>query len=508
MTAVVLVYIQVGRFDFVSYDDPEYVSANPVVQGGLTLAAIKYAFTAVVVGHWAPVTMLSHIVASQLFGLDSGMHHLVSLLIHLGATVLLFAAFRRATGSRDASAFVAMIFALHPLHVESVAWIAERKDVLSAFFWFLALYAYVRYCEKPNIRNYLLVVTAFVVGLLSKSMLVTFPFTLLLLDYWPLRRARSLKVVWEKLPLVALSMVMAVVTWSVQTSQSSSEAPPALSLGQRIASGVVLDAAYIVRMFWPAKLSVMYPFPGSSPVWQLAAATTLLLAITVAAIYWSRTRPYVAVGWFWYLGTLVPVNGMFVQVIGHGSDRYTYIPMVGLTVILAWGAADVLKKQPRLRPYVAGAFAISALACVALSSVQTGYWMNSETLFQHAVEVNPDNAIAEYNLASCLMRAGRPSEAIEHFRHALRVKPNYAEAHNNLGIQLASLVGHDGEALEQFETAVRLRPDLAGAQFNLGVALSHVAGRLPEAISHLETSERLQPNPRTEVLLQRLRSAQ
>jgi hypothetical protein len=489
IVATVLVYIQVGRFDFVSYDDPQYVSDNAMVQGGLSLAAIKYAFTAVVVGHWAPLTMLSHIVTSQLFGMDSGMHHLVSLLIHLLATSLLFASLWRATGARYPSAFVAMIFALHPLHVESVAWIAERKDVLSAFFWFLALYAYVRYCERPTLRSYLLTVGAFALGLMSKSMLVTFPFTLLLLDFWPFRRVRSWRVVWEKIPLLLLSTAVSVLTWSIQTAQSSSDAPPAITFAQRLANGIVLDAAYIGRMFWPAGLAVVYPFRESFPAWQTILSAVLIVGITGLAIYTWRTHPYIAVGWFWYLGTLVPVNGMLVQVVGHGADRYTYIPMVGLSIMLAWGAADLIRRWPWSRRYVGWAFALSFFACIALATGQTEYWQNSGTLFQHAVDVNPDNAIAQYNLASYMMRTGQSSEAIEHFNQALRMKPDYAEAHNNLGIQLASLPGRGDEALAHFEAAVRLRPDLAGAQFNLGVALSKVGGRTAEAISHLEASE-------------------
>ena len=249
----------------------------------------------------------------------------------------------------------------------------------------------------------------------------------------------------------------------------------------------------------------MVPLRESFATWQVAAAFVLIVGISALAIYTWRSHPYIAVGWFWYLGTLIPVNGVLVQVVGHAADRYTYIPMVGLSVIVAWGAVDVLTRWPGSQRYVAGAFAFSCVLCIVTASVQTSYWENSGTLFQRAVDVRQDNAIAQYNLGSYLMRMRRPNEAIVHFNEALRVKPDYAEAHNNLGIQLANLPGHQEEALAQFETAVQERPDLAGAQFNLGAALSQIAGRMPEAIAHLEASERLQPNPKTEEMLRRLR---
>ncbi len=500
-------YTQVSHFDFVSYDDPEYVSDNAQVQAGLTPASIRWAFTSATVSHWAPVTMLSHILTYQLFGADSGMHHLVSALLHALAALLLLASLQRATGARWPSVFVALVFALHPLHVESAAWIAERKDVLSAFFWFLALYAYVRHAERPSLRGYLLVMAPFCLGLMSKSMMVTFPFALLLFDLWPLRRLQFPRILWEKLPMIALSAALSALTFSVQSAQSASEAMVRIPLALRIQESSILYVAYIGRALWPAGLAVIYPTPQPPAAWQVAAAVVVLASISTLAIYTWRSRPYIAVGWFWYLGTLFPVVGLLVQVLSQGADRYTYIPMVGLTMTFAWGAADVLKQWPQTKPAIITAFAAVCLVCLALSYAQIGYWHDSGTLFQHAVDVTDDNFVAQYNLGNYLMRTRHAPEAIVHLTEALRLKPDYAEAHNNLGIQLASLPGRNADALSQFETAVRLRPDLAGAQFNLGVALAHVPGKTAEAVIHLEAAQRIQPNARIPEIIHRLQTA-
>lgn len=316
-----------------------------------------------------------------------------------------------------------------------------------------------------------------------------------------------MKLLWEKLPLVALSIAVSALTFSVQTVQSSSEAAPPIPFAMRLGNGIVVYAVYIGRMLWPAGLAVMYPLQVSFAAWQVAAAFVLIVGMSALAIYTWRTHPYIAVGWFWYLGTLMPVNGILVQVLGTGADRYSYIPMVGLSVIVAWGAADILARWPRTKNYIASAFAVSFGACMALSSTQAGYWENSGTLFQHAVDVTADNAMAQYNLGFYLMQARRPSEAIAHFDEALRIKPDYAEAHNNLGILLVNTPGRMEDGLAQLEAAVRLRPDLAGAQFNLGAALSQIPGRTSEAIAHLEASQSIQPNPKTQQLLDRLRAS-
>jgi tetratricopeptide (TPR) repeat protein len=512
MVAIFAVYAQVSHFDFTDYDDPAYVWANAHVKAGVTLDNIKWSFTAFEVGNWAPVTLLSHMLDCQLFGMESGMHHLVNVLFHMLTTLLLFAVLRRATGARAPSAFVAFMFAMHPLHVESVAWVSERKDVLSAFFFFLALYAYVRYTEAPGLRRYLMVAAPFCLGLMSKAMLVTFPFALLLFDVWPLRRAQFPKILWEKLPLMALSGGASVVTYFAQQSAGAFSVVP---FGLRMEVALTSYVIYIGQMFWPTRLAAIYSYPDAVPAWQPVCAMAVLLGISAVAIYTWRTRPYIATGWFWYLGTLVPVIGL-MQVGGQSrADRYTYIPMVGLLWILGWGAADVIKNWPRAKPVIAAAAVVSCAACMALSWRQAGYWQNGVTLFRHAVDVTGDNYWARYNLgdalyvqANSLMNSGHGSEAIDRFEEALRARPNYAEADNNLGILLAKTPGRTAEAIAHFEAALRLDPKLVEAHRNLGMLLSSVPGRVSDAIAHLEAAERLQPDPALQQMIDGLRGKQ
>ena len=488
--ATLAVYWQAASFDFVNYDDPVYVYQNSHVQAGLTLASVKWAFTSVVDGNWIPVTLLSHILDAQWFGMRSGMHHMVNVWLHGLSAVLLYLSLRRATGARYLGAFVAGIFALHPLHVGSVAWVAERKDVLSTVFWFLALYAYVRYTERPSAGRYLAVAVPFCLGLLSKPMLVTFPFTLWLLDLWPLRRPQWPRTIVEKLPLIALSAGASVVTYLVQGSAGFVAAIP---LGTRIENVFVSYLTYIGQMFWPARLAVYYPYPPSIEAWQAVAAFAVLLAISVLTIRAWRTRPYLAVGWLWYLGTLVPVIGL-VQVGSQAhADRYMYIPMVGLSIMLAWGAADVAAKWPRTKPVLAAAAAVSCAACLALAWRETAYWRNSEALFERALEVTQNNSVAENNLGLHLMTVGRNPDAIPHFEAALQINPNYTDAHNNLGFVLSQIPERIPEAVKQYEAALRLQPDSAEAHNGLGAALVR-RGDCAAAIPHFEAALRLKPD--------------
>ncbi len=532
------VYAQVAGCDFVDYDDNLYVYQNPHVQEGLTPASVRWALTAVVSNNWMPVTLLSHVLDGELFGMRSGLHHLENVLFHALAAGLLYAALHRATGARGASAFVAFAFALHPLHVGSVAWVSERKDVLSAFFWFLALYAYVRYAEQPGAGRYLLVAAAFCLGLLSKPMLVTFPFTLLLLDFWPLRRTQWPKLVLEKAPLPALSAGASAVTYFVQASTGAMmRVPPAA----RLANVFISYAMYIRQMFWPTRLAFFYPYPHTIPAWKAGVAAAALLVVTALAMLTWRARPYFAVGWFWYLGTLVPVIGLVQVGMQAHADRYMYIPMAGLLVILAWGAADVVGKWPRTKPAIAAAAVLCCTVCAVGAWKEAGYWQNSETLFERAIAVTQDNWVAEYNLGHYLLGAGRGAEAVPHFQAALRFKPDYAAAHNNLGAALlrqqgcaaaiphfeaavraqpdfadASYnlggclmsIGNYADAVPYFEAAVHARSGYAEAHYNLGVTLSKIPGREKEAIAHLEAAERIRPDAGTEGLLDRLRGTQ
>jgi protein O-mannosyl-transferase len=485
------VYAQVRSFDFVNYDDDQYVYQNAHVQAGLTSESVKWALTAVVVGNWMPVTLLSHLLDVQLFGMQSGMQHSVNVLFHALSAVLLFLALRRATGARALSAFVAFVFGLHPLHVGSVAWIAERKDVLSTFFWFLALYEYVRYTERRSLVRYLAVAAPFCLGLMSKPMLVTFPFTLLLFDVWPLRRTQWPGAIWEKLPLIALSIGAASVTYFLQRTAGIVLAIP---LGMRIGNALLSYVTYIGQMFWPLRLSVFYPYPSAIPVWEAVAALAVILAVSVLAMRAWRTRPYLAVGWLWYLGTLAPVIGLLQAGRQAHADRYMYIPMVGLLIMLAWGAADVFGKWPRTKAVAAVAGVAYCAACMALAWRETAYWQNSETLYEHAIDSTGSNDLAENNLGLYRMTMQRYAEAIPHFEAALRISPDNALAHFNLGVCLSNIAGRTAEAIPQFEAALRISPNNAVGHFDLGVTLSNTPGRTADAIQQYEAALRLNPD--------------
>jgi hypothetical protein len=470
----------------------------------LTAGSIKWSMTAVVAGNWMPVTLLTHLADVQFFGLDAGPHHMVNVLLHALAAVLLFATLKRATRARWPSALVAALFAIHPLHVESVAWVAERKDVLSACFAFLTLYAYVRYCERPDWQRYLLVVAAFGLGLMSKPMLVSLPLVLLLLDVWPLQRAQFPRMVWEKLPLLALATADSVVTYM---AQGSSGAVQVIPLAFRLRNAVVSYIVYAGQVFWPTRLAVFYPYHAVA-VWEAVLAGAMLLGVSAVVAHRWRRQPYLATGWFWFLGTLVPVIGI-VQVGSQArADRYTYIPMIGLSIMLAWGAADVVAKWPSLKNTIAVAAAVFCIACMVLTAEQTATWRNSGTVFQHAVDVTENNYVAQNGLAIYLAQTGHGAEAIPHFEEVLRSIPDDAKVHNSLGILFANMPDRQKEAITHFEAAVRNHPDYMEAQYNLGLALSQVPGRSGEAITHLEAAQRIQPSAAVAQAIERLRSGQ
>ena len=501
--AILVVYAQVRHFDFIVLDDPVSVSKNVQVQAGLTPGSVKWALTAVISSNWMPVTLLSYMLDVQFFGVDPGMIHLVNMLFHMLAAVMLFLTLNRATRARAPSAFVAFLFALHPLHVESVAWIAERKDVLCAFFWFLALYAYVRYTERPSFRSYLLVIDLFGLAVLSKPMAVTFPFTLLLFDVWPLRRSPFPKLVWEKVPLFALSAAASAVTYFVQKGSGAVQSFP---FALRLENSLVSYLVYIGQMFWPDRLAVIYPYPYSIPAWQVVAALAVILGVSALAIVCWRTRPYLAMGWFWYLGTLVPVIGVLQVGVQSHADRYTYIPMVGLSILLAWGATDILEQWPGMKPAIVTAAAAYCAICMGLTWTQAEYWQNSGTLFEHTIAVTGENWAAQGDLAAYLMESGRNAESIAHFEEAVRIKPDWVEAQNNLGGQLTNVPGRIAEAVSHLETAVRLRPDLVEAHYNLAIALSKIPGKRSEVIAQFEAMQRLHPDPGIAKLIESLRA--
>ncbi len=495
--SIITIYAQVFRFDFIHLDDSTYVSGNVHVQQGLTPASIRWAFTAVADGNWIPVTMLSHVIDGELFGLRSGMHHLANVFYHMLAALLLYLTLLRATRARAPSAFVAFGFALHPLHVESVAWISERKDVLSALFFFLALYCYVVYTERPSPVRYLAVLGAFCLSLMSKPMLVTFPFVLLLFDVWPLGRLEwpnpRLRIVWEKLPFLAVSAASSVIAYLVQSSAGAVGAQP---LAIRIGNAAISYVIYLRQTFWPTRLAVFYSYPQSIIVWQVVAALAFLLAVTAGVILsWRRhpsTAAYLTTGWFWYLGTLVPVIGL-VQ-IGQQShaDRYTYIPMTGIFIMLAWGAADILKTWPRSQPAMSVAAVVFVFGSVALASRQTGYWRNSELLFQHTIDSTRGNWETECVLGVYLTgRPGRRADALEHFEAALRIKPDCAQANNGIGWCLMA-AGLYGAALPHLEAALRAMPDSPDINNNLGQCLM-ASERYSDAIPYFKAALKGKP---------------
>jgi len=474
------------HFGFVNYDDPSYVAQNPHVRDGLTANGIAWAFTHSFAGNWFPLTWISHMLDCQFFGLDASLHHLTNLCFHVLAAILLYTVLRRITGARWPSAMVAALFALHPLHVESVAWIAERKDVLSACFWMVTLAAYARYVARPEKARYALTLAAFSLGLMAKPMLVTLPLVLCLLDYWPFARGVHIR---EKVPFLALSAVVSVVTYLVHRDVAAVVSLHALPLSLRIENALVSYALYIAKMFWPSGLAVFYPYPSGGLAAPATAAGAALAAITAAAIRSARRRPYFIVGWLWYLLTLAPVIGLIQAGQQARADRYTYIPMIGLTIALIWGAADILQSRPR----VAAALGTAVCAlCVALTWHQTGYWQDGVSLFQHAVDVTTDNYIAQFNLASALAARGDNSEAARHLADAVRIRPNSEPAHAELGQVLARL-GQTDEALAELRTAAQEKPDDANVHYRIGLLLGG-AGRPDEASVELSTAVRLDPD--------------
>ncbi len=489
--AVLFVYAPVLHHSFLVTDDPEYVTENTEVLRGLTLPGIRWAFTTFEASNWHPLTWLSHMIDVELFALDARGHHAMNLLLHLVNSILVFAFLRRATGECWKSAFVAALFAVHPLHVESVAWVAERKDVLSAVCALLALAAYLRYAARPGAGRYGLVAACFTLGLLAKPMLVTLPCLLLLLDYWPLARLRGpawsgslLGLLIEKLPLFALALLSGLVTVLAQRSGGAMVSTQDIPIAFRAANALVSYAAYLVKTVVPSGLAVLYPHPGTGlPLWQAGIAGSFLAAATVTVFAARGRQPWLVTGWLWYLGTLVPVIGL-VQVGSQGmADRYTYLPLLGVFLILAW---VVPERPPRGHAVRLAASIAAVVALAVLARAQLGHWSDSIRLFSHAVAVTPPNWSARFGLGVALERAGRAAEAIPQYRESVRLNPDHADGHYNLG-SLLGAAGQLDESIVELRTAVRLDPMLTVAQANLGYALM-LHGRLDEAVAVLRAS--------------------
>jgi len=493
------VFCQVCNYDFVNFDDPIYVYNNQNIQSGITLDSIKWAFTTGHAGNWHPLTWLSHMLDWQLFGPDAGWHHLTNLLLHIANTLLLFAVLKRMTNALWQSAFVAALFALHPLHVESAAWIAERKDVLSTLFWILTMAAYLSYVKQPCISRYCLVVTSLVLGLMAKPVLVTLPFVLLLLDYWPLDRIRLAgktpkkarpsgklsagHLVIEKIPLFVVVLASSITTFIVQQRAGAMRQGDNFSLTVRVANASISYLTYITKMIWPSRLAMFYPHPGNSvSIFYAAFSVVVLVVITIGVLRYARSRRYLPVGWFWYLGTLVPMIGL-VQVGRQAmSDRYSYVPLTGLFIIIAWGLPELLAKWP-YRKYALRASAMIVLVALSISAhFQQRYWKNSITLCEHALDVTRNNYKAHFCMTESLREQGRLEEAIWHNSQAVRIKPNYLEALNGLGLSLHD-AGRIDEAITCYRKALKINPKLAAAHVNLGVVLVK-KGNFAEAVWH------------------------
>jgi tetratricopeptide (TPR) repeat protein len=487
--------------DFVKYDDHLYVTDNPHVKYGISPESAIWAFTATVLANWHPLTMLSHMLDCQLFGLNPLWHHLTSVLFHTANTLLLFWVLKRMTGKIWASAFVAAAFALHPLHVESVAWIAERKDVLSGFFWMLTIASYVRYTEYQSIGRYLLVFLVFGLGLMAKSMLVTLPFVLLLLDYWPLgrfqwgrrfghRRWSSPHLIIEKIPLFILSAVSSIVTYVVQQHAGAMELEKIYPLNIRILNSAVSYIAYIGKLIYPSRLAVLYPYPGDSlPLWQPIVSILMLVAISAGVLYSSKR--YLTTGWFWYIGTLVPVIGL-VQ-IGQQmmADRYTYLPSIGIFIMVAWGTAELAARW-RYREIILGICAGIMLITLSICTLlQIRYWRTSSALFERAISVTKNNYIMHCNYGTSLSEEGRYDEAIKHLSIALQINPSYYYVHYAIGTVLLKQEKFD-EAIECFKKSLRFKPNFYKAYSGLGGAL-YKQGKTDLAIENWKMALSLNP---------------
>ncbi len=536
------VYWPVTGFEFINYDDTDYVTYNPMVQEGVTARAVAWAFTSNHASNWHPLTWISHMLDCAMYGLKPGGHHLTNLLFHTANVVLLFLVLGQMTGSVWRSALVAALFAWHPLRVESVAWVSERKDVLSTFFWLLTIMAYVKYVKESKVQSpsafaeatadkrskvfYVLALVCFALGLMSKPMVVTLPFVLLLLDFWPLGRICDLRftiyasndrdslgrILLEKIPFFILAALACGATVWAQKAGNSVVSAAALPLPDRAANALVSYVLYLWKTVWPADLAVLYPYSHTWTFWQAAAAGILLLAVTGAVLSQWRAQPHLAVGWFWFLGTLVPVIGLMQVGLQFMADRYTYIPCLGLFIMAVWSIPEKWAKWPRPGLVLATATSAILLLLVLATRVQLTYWQDSVALFSHTAAITQDNILAEYNLAEALERKGEDADAVTHYLKALAIRPNRVEAqynsqpqaHFNLGLiyrkhelwpeaetQLREAVradtneamphyalgsvllstGRFAEAAREFETTTNLAPDHAGARYNLGLAL-------------------------------------
>jgi tetratricopeptide (TPR) repeat protein len=543
LTVVLLIVcslIAFGRIlanDFINFDDNIYITENNHIKSGINTESIKWAVTSSYASNWHPLTWLSHILDWQLFGANASGHHLVNLLLHIGSAILLFLFLNKTTGSLWPSAFVAALFTLHPLRVESVAWVSERKDVLSMFLGLAVLYTYALYVEKPKLSKYCLCLILFALGLLAKPMLVTLPFVLMLLDYWPLERwqksyaagnvpasesvsersgKKKIKVnkgsstnekkvsvpltnrakiirslLWGKSPFIFLALVSCIVTIWAQSNGGAVASLEKLPFLERIMNAIVSYIAYLLKIFWPVNLAVFYPYEQFLPLWEVFGAASILLAISIAVIYFIKKAPFLFVGWFWYLGTLVSVIGLMQVGKQAMADRYTYLPSIGVGIMIVWSIVYLLPKV-KLRKIIIIPAAIILAALTFLTWQQCGYWKNSVVLYDHVLKVTKNNDLAHYNLANELVKQKNIGEAITHYLEAIKINPYYSNAYSNLGAALAAQ-GKNEEAIAHYLAAIKINPNEEEPHSNLGVVLA-AQGRNEEAIAHYLEAIKINPN--------------
>jgi tetratricopeptide (TPR) repeat protein len=499
-------YSGVRYCDFIYFDDPVYLTENYNVKKGVTLEGVKWAFTSGYAANWHPVTWLSLMVGCELYGLDPAWHHLTNLLIHILNVLLLFLLFNKTTNDVYKSLCVAALFAVHPIHVESVAWVTERKDVLSGFFWISTLILYTWYTKEKTWKSYLVVIISFSLGLMSKPMLVLLPVVLLFFDYWPLSRLSFPKrppgafiegkktdirtAVFEKIPLLFLSFGSAVVTILVQHHEGAVRSASEVPYGVRISNAFFSYVLYLKKLFWPADLAMLYPHPGEMKVLPAVLSVILLLAVSIIAVRFLKKYPYFFVGWFWYLISILPVIG-FVS-IGDivMADRYAYLPFIGLYVLLVFTLGDMMKFD-RLKKIKIPGMILLFFVLSLLTNIQAGYWKDSVTLFKHTLSVTDNNYVIQNNLGGAYWQEGKKEEALRHFKAALELKPDYAEAHNNLGSVLEK-IGQEEDAIFHYKKAIAIHPDFPKAVYNLGV-LYGKQGDMTTSVELLEKAIRLAP---------------
>jgi len=520
------VYWRVGGHEFLNYDDNSYVTANPHVQAGLTWSGVGWAFGRIhgEETYWHPLTWLSHMVDCQLFGLNAGAHHWVNLLFHAINGVLLFLLLKKTTGLIWQSVVVASLFSVHPIQLDTVAWIAERKNVLSTFFALLALLAYVRYAQRPGLGRYSLIVFWFVLGLMSKPVLVTLPCVMLLLDWWPLRRfplirlpgaassrgspsrsprfapAPATRLMVEKLPLFALSVASGVVTILAHRGLGITDEVVGLPLKLRIENAFVSYMRYLDHAIWPNDLAILYPHPGMWPTPKVVLSVVVLLVVTGVVLRFWRRSPYLAVGWFWFLGVLVPTIGLLQAGVQAMADRFMYVPLVGLLIMIVWGVSDLAKGWRNRKSALILGSAIAVAACAISASLQLSRWKNSISVFEHALRVTENNFVIHYNLGITLRVANRLNEALPHFLEAARLRPDYAEAHYQAGVIL-ELQNKPNEAITHYREATRFKPNWPASRRALGDLLAQL-GNIDQAIVEYAAAARLAPeHPETRVQL-------